>query len=171
LSIFLGGIGADRFYAGRIGLGIVKLLSMGIGIGAIWWVIDIFLAFMGLQKDSNGDYITRGTSSGCFGKIFALLIILGVLGGGFYLVRNLVGPAFSKLTGFITNSKTTTSTATVTADSLNFREGPSTSDGIIKTLKKGDTITVTGNIQDGWAPVKHGSDTGWVSAELINIGR
>jgi uncharacterized protein YraI len=175
LSILLGGIGADRFYAGRIGLGIVKLLSMFVGIGTIWWLIDIFLALMGLQKDSNGDFITRGTSSGgCLGKLVVLLIILGILGGGFYFARNLIEPAVSKLTGLIKTIQTTVTgtaeaTATVTADSLNFRAGPSTDHNIIKTLKKGDAVTVTGKIENGWAPVKHGNNTGWVSAELIGL--
>lgn len=38
ISWTLGYIGADRFYKGEVGLGIVKLLTLG-GFG-IWWVID-----------------------------------------------------------------------------------------------------------------------------------
>ncbi len=41
LSVFLGWLGADRFYAGHIGLGIFKLLTFG-GWG-IWWLIDIIM--------------------------------------------------------------------------------------------------------------------------------
>ena len=41
LSIFLGGLGIDRFYLGYIPLGIVKLITGG-GCG-IWWLIDIIL--------------------------------------------------------------------------------------------------------------------------------
>jgi serine/threonine protein kinase/uncharacterized protein YraI len=63
-----------------------------------------------------------------------------------------------------------TATATVMVDSLNFRSKPSTSSTIIKALKKGETLTVTGDLKNGWAPVKHGRDSGWVSAELISIG-
>jgi hypothetical protein len=146
----------------------VKLLSWFFaGIGFIWWLVDIYLALTGKQLDANGDYITRGTSSGgCLGKLVVLLIILGVIGGGVFFARNLIGPTVSKLTGLIAGSQTT---ATVTSDALNLRAGPSTSDKIIKTLKKGDTLTVTGSIKNGWAPVKHGGDTGWVSAELIGM--
>jgi uncharacterized protein YgiM (DUF1202 family) len=60
-------------------------------------------------------------------------------------------------------------TATVTSDDLNFRSGPSTSHDVIKTLKQADTVTITGKIENGWAPIKHGNDTGYVSAELINM--
>jgi hypothetical protein len=60
-------------------------------------------------------------------------------------------------------------TATVTADSLNFRSAPSTSGSIIKTLSKGDTLTVTGSTENGWVPVKHGNDAGYVSADLVSI--
>ena len=41
LSIFLGILGIDRFYMGYIGLGILKLITMG-GFG-IWWLIDLIL--------------------------------------------------------------------------------------------------------------------------------
>ena len=41
LSVFVGGFGIDRFYVGHIGLGVVKLLTMG-GLG-VWWVIDLIL--------------------------------------------------------------------------------------------------------------------------------
>lgn len=41
LSIFVGGLGVDRFYLGHIGLGILKLLTGG-GFG-VWWLIDLIL--------------------------------------------------------------------------------------------------------------------------------
>jgi len=52
LSIFLGGLGVDRFYAGSIGLGILKLLTLG-GCG-IWWLIDLIMIATGSFKDGNG---------------------------------------------------------------------------------------------------------------------
>jgi hypothetical protein len=171
LSIFLGTLGVDRFYAGRIGLGIIKLLSNFVGIGVIWWLIDIFLALTGRQKDGYGDYITRGTSSGgCLGNIIVLLIIVGVLGGGVYWAWKNVGPVVSKVPGIsklVGLESASQTNATITADAANFRAGPGTSYKVIKTLKKGETLTVTGASENGWVPVKHGNDKGWISADLI----
>lgn len=41
LSLFLGLWGIDRFYVGRPGLGVAKLLTVG-GVG-IWWLVDLIL--------------------------------------------------------------------------------------------------------------------------------
>jgi TM2 domain-containing membrane protein YozV len=41
LSIFLGEFGIDRFYVGDIGLGVLKLLTLG--LCGILWLIDLFL--------------------------------------------------------------------------------------------------------------------------------
>ena len=41
LSIFLGWLGVDRFYVNHIGLGLLKLITLG--AGGIWWIIDIIM--------------------------------------------------------------------------------------------------------------------------------
>ena len=56
LSLFLGSLGVDRFYAGKIGTGILKLLTLG-GCG-IWYIIDVILIASSKFKDKDGNYIT-----------------------------------------------------------------------------------------------------------------
>lgn len=52
LSYFLGSLGIDRFYLGRIGTGIVKLLTLG-GLG-IWHLIDLVLIVFGKLRGTDG---------------------------------------------------------------------------------------------------------------------
>ena len=56
MSILFGSLGVDRFIMGHIGLGILKLITMG-GCG-IWWLVDLILIavkhkFEGIQWVEN----------------------------------------------------------------------------------------------------------------------
>lgn len=52
LSFFLGELGVDRFYMGYVGLGILKLVTIG-GFG-IWWLIDLIMIITGKMKCKDG---------------------------------------------------------------------------------------------------------------------
>ncbi len=52
LSCFLGNLGVDRFYLGKIGTGILKLITFG-GFG-VWWLIDIILIATDSTTDAYG---------------------------------------------------------------------------------------------------------------------
>ncbi|GAB2722951.1 TM2 domain-containing protein [Arthrobacter bambusae] len=53
LSLLLGGLGIDRFYLGKVGTGILKLVTFG-GIG-IWALIDLILVLTNKQTDKQGN--------------------------------------------------------------------------------------------------------------------
>ena len=55
LCFFLGGLGAHRFFVGKIGTGIVMLITLG-GFG-IWSLIDLIVIIAGNFKDSEGNLI------------------------------------------------------------------------------------------------------------------
>lgn len=52
LCFFLGGLGVHRFYAGKVGTGILMLLTLG-GLG-IWAIIDFVMIACGSFKDGQG---------------------------------------------------------------------------------------------------------------------
>ena len=52
LAILLGGLGIHRFYVGKIGTGILMILTLG-GFG-IWALIDIIMIAVGSFKDKAG---------------------------------------------------------------------------------------------------------------------
>ena len=51
LCFFLGALGAHRFYVGKIGTGILQLLTLG-GLG-IWVLIDFIIIVTGSFKDKE----------------------------------------------------------------------------------------------------------------------
>lgn len=57
LCFFLGGLGVHRFYAGKIGTGILQILTFG-GFG-IWVLIDLIMVIVGKFTDKEGNLIQR----------------------------------------------------------------------------------------------------------------
>lgn len=55
LAWYLGWLGVHRFYLGKIGTGILMLLTFG-GLG-IWAIVDFIIAVTGNMKDKDGRLI------------------------------------------------------------------------------------------------------------------
>ena len=60
--IFLGVFGVHRFYLGKIGTGILMILTLG-GLG-IWNLIDLILIAVGSFRDSEGKRVFRWVEPG-----------------------------------------------------------------------------------------------------------
>ena len=54
---FLGTFGVHRFYVGKIGTGILMLITLG-GLG-IWTVIDFIMIVLGMFRDKQGLLVKR----------------------------------------------------------------------------------------------------------------
>ncbi len=89
LSFFFGTFGADRFYLGCVGTGIVKLLTLG-GLG-IWALIDLIRLALGSKLCGGFVWDTEisknNTMNGgaCSNDIFCIVSSLIVGGIIFYL--------------------------------------------------------------------------------------
>ncbi len=55
LCFFLGSLGVHRFYAGKIGTGILMIFTLG-GFG-IWTLIDLIMIIVGKFTDKDGNII------------------------------------------------------------------------------------------------------------------
>lgn len=87
-SFIWGTFGVDRFYLGKIGTGILKLITFG-GLG-IWVVIDLVLIMSGAMRDKQGQPMREFARYKRFANktvvIFSIIVGLSVLLSGITLI-------------------------------------------------------------------------------------
>ena len=76
----LGGFGADRFYLGKIGTAVLKLVTAG-GLG-IWTLIDLIIVLAGKTKDKQGQPLTGYDQKKVVAWIVTgIFVVCGGIGG------------------------------------------------------------------------------------------
>lgn len=76
LSLLLGGIGVDRFYLGKAGTGILKLITFG-GLG-LWYLIDLIL--IATRNMSGVEWVDDGKNDKRNALIiFGVVVVLGLI--------------------------------------------------------------------------------------------
>lgn len=78
----LGYFAIDRFYLGKIGTGVLKLLTLG-GFG-LWYLIDLILVLAGGQHDKRGRDLAGYQQNKTVAWIITIVVfLLGGVGGIF----------------------------------------------------------------------------------------
>lgn len=144
LSLFLGSLGVDRFYLGKIGTGIAKLLTLG-GLG-VWSLVDLIITLAGKQTDKNRQPLAGYLQH----KVLAIVVSAVLVVGG--MIIGAVSGAVAALALQSAATSPIISAAPVTGETAaaaNASESPAASGeataGEERPLLEAQTLTGTGD--------------------------
>lgn len=104
LSFMWGMFGVDRFYLGKIGTGVLKLLTFG-GFG-IWLIVDLIIIMVGGMRDKQGQELAGFVEYKKF--THRLVLIYAIVFGLVLLIGGLsfIAAAYYLVTGFLDGTLT-----------------------------------------------------------------
>jgi TM2 domain-containing membrane protein YozV len=85
LSLLLGTLGIDRFYLGKVGTGILKLITLG-GFG-LWTLIDLIIVLTGNARDKLGRSLAGYDANKVVAWIVSIVFV--VIGGTIGTIQGL----------------------------------------------------------------------------------
>jgi uncharacterized protein YgiM (DUF1202 family) len=96
-------------------------------------------------------------------KILFLCLALVGIGLSFFWGSKM----FSKLIEQVLSIEMPTQPSAAVTQDVNFRDAPGTDSNVICALKAGESVSITGEVENGWIPIEHNGEAGWVSAEYV----
>ena len=86
LSWLFGTLGIDRFYLGKVGTGLLKLLTLG-GLG-LWTFVDLLVVLCGGQRDKDGLPLAGYRERRGVAWAVTLLVVLVGCAASYWAYRN-----------------------------------------------------------------------------------
>jgi hypothetical protein len=143
LSLLLGNLGVDRFYLGKTGTGIAKLLTFG-GFG-IWSIVDLIITLTGNARDRDGRPLEGYSENKKKAWIITAVVwLVGMVVGVLYMVmsfamlaqisegRNFPGPVPSASEAAPATSSPATSSSAAASDA----------NSLVVTVSEGNTVKI-----------------------------
>jgi len=128
--------------------------------GILFWGA-FCLATLIIFKVKDSDFTIRGEG---LGNAACLVFVLAGSAYLFFTTPTTIKPPQTATA----ETSTQVQTVTVTPDALNLRADASGTSDVVKILRKGDTLIVTGVAVSGWLPVEHNGSRGWVGEQLVS---